>query len=68
MSKQFNLTGLPSDSPVPRAAREFHWAQGASTGGGTSRPVVLVGYKTSAGTEATDTVDMARPKIGRAHV
>ncbi len=61
MSKQFNLTGLPSDSPVPRAAREFHWAQGASTGGGTSRPVVLVGYKTSAGTEATDTVDMARP-------
>ena len=58
---EFNLTGLPSDSPIPRTAREFLWARGASTGGGTARPVVIAGYKTSAGTEATDAIDMARP-------
>jgi phage tail sheath gpL-like len=61
MPPEFNLTGLPSSSPIPRTAREFRWAQGASTGGGAQRPVVLVAYKTSAGSETVDTIDMARP-------
>lgn len=49
------LTGI-GDSPIPRIAREFSFGQGDSTGAGNVRPVVLVGNKTSAGTESAATL------------
>lgn len=49
------LTGI-GDSPIPRIAREFKFGQGQSTGAGNDRPVVLVGNKTSAGSETVETL------------
>ena len=49
------LTGI-GESPIPRIAREFRFAQGLSTGAGNDRPVVLVGNKTSAGSETVSTL------------
>lgn len=51
------LTGI-GDSPIPRIAREFKFGQGQSTGAGNNRPVVLVGNKTSAGTESAATLGL----------
>lgn len=47
------LSGI-GDSPIPRIAREFKFGQGESTGAGNDRPVVLVGNKTSAGSETVE--------------
>ncbi len=52
------LTGI-GDSPIPRVAREFAFAQGSSVGAGTGREVVLVGNKTSDGTETVTTLGTA---------
>ncbi len=49
------LTGI-GDSPIPRRAREFKFGQGQSTGASNDRPVVLVGNKTSAGSETVATL------------
>lgn len=54
------LDGIPNDSPVPRTAREFLYAQGDSTGASNGRPIVLVGNKTAAGSEVVETLG---PKI-----
>jgi len=51
------LTGI-GDSPIPRIAREFKFGQGLSTGAGNDRPVVLVGNKTSAGSESAATLGL----------
>lgn len=52
----FNLNGIPGDSPTPTTAREFRYAQGSSTGAGNQRKVVIVGNKTSDGTEPLETL------------
>lgn len=52
----FSLTGVSPTSPLPGIKRELLFAQGASGGGGGRRDVVLVGNKTSAGTETANTL------------
>jgi phage tail sheath gpL-like len=58
-STGFNLTGVDPSSPLPGIKRELRFAQGSSTGAGQSRSVVLVGNKTSAGSETTNTLSTA---------
>lgn len=53
-----SLPGI-GDSPIPRIARLFLFGQGDSTGAGTGKPVVLVGNKTSAGSETVETLGTA---------
>lgn len=51
------LTGLDPNRRTPGIAREFLFAQGVSSGSGTSRSVLLMGNKTSAGSETVDTIN-----------
>jgi phage tail sheath gpL-like len=48
------LQGIASTSPIPRRARQFAPASGTGVGQGSLRPVVLIGNKTSAGSEALE--------------
>ena len=50
------LTGIDPGSPTPANLREFFFAQGDSLGPGTSRDVLLMGNRTSAGSETVDTL------------
>lgn len=52
----FPLTGVDPNDPIPANHIEIRFAQGAGTGGGFDRQVLLLGNKTSAGTEAADTL------------
>lgn len=56
MSGGYPLTGIDPADPVPGIIRELRFAQGASSGVGTSRTVVLYGNKTSGGTATVDTI------------
>lgn len=51
-----NLTGIAADSPIPRRVREFRPAQGQSRGQISTRNVILVGNKLSAGSETVETL------------
>ncbi len=51
-----SLTGLDPFSPVPGDYRELLFAQGVSSGGGLSRDVLLIGNRTTAGTETVDAI------------
>ncbi len=50
------LTGLDPNAATPGHYREFVWAQGASSGGGSSLPITIFANKTSAGSEVVDTL------------
>lgn len=52
----FPLSGVDPLDPTPGIIRELVFAQNASGGGGTSRDVILLGNKTSAGSETTNTI------------
>lgn len=68
----FPLTGVDPQDPTPGIIRDLIFAQNASGGGGSSRDVVLLGNKTSAGsetvnqlnTEVIDSNDM-EARVGR---
>jgi phage tail sheath gpL-like len=64
MGAAFNLDTIPGDFRVPITARQFRWAQGADTGAGDDRPVVIVMEGTSDGTEPVETLGtpIASPK------
>lgn len=51
-----SLTGIPADSPLARVSREFRYAQGEFGTSSPGRAIVLVGNKTSAGSETLDTL------------
>lgn len=48
------LTGISVDNPRPAIRREYVFSAGPSTGTAPDRPVLLVGNKTSSGTETVD--------------
>lgn len=50
------LTGVDPNDPIPMTRIEIRYAQGTGTGGGLDRQVLLLGNKTSAGSETTDTL------------
>lgn len=50
----YPLTGVDPNDPIPMNHIEIRWAQGAGTGSGTQRKVLLFGNKTSAGSEGTN--------------
>lgn len=50
------LQGIPNSSPIPRRARQFKPAAGSAAGGGSLRPVVLIGNKLSTGSETVETL------------
>lgn len=51
-----SLTGIPANIRTPGTRREFIFAAGNSTGFGSDQPVVIIGNKTSAGSETADTL------------
>jgi phage tail sheath gpL-like len=51
------LSGI-GDSPIPRIAREFRFAQGPSTGASNTRPIVISGNKQTTGTETVETLGL----------
>jgi phage tail sheath gpL-like len=53
----FPLTGVDPQDPTPGIIRDLIFAQNASGGGGSSRDVVLLGNKTSAGSETVNTLN-----------
>lgn len=56
MGGGFPLTGIDPADPVPGVVRELLFAQGMSSGVGTSRDVLLFGNKTSSGSETAETI------------
>ncbi len=56
MGNGFPLTGLDPLDPTPGTKRELIFAQNPGGGGGVSRDVILLGNKTSAGTETVNTI------------
>lgn len=50
------LTGLSSNDPVPGTYLEVNFAQGQASGSGTSRSILLMGNRTSAGSATVATV------------
>lgn len=58
-STGFPLTGISATSPLPGIKREIKFAQGNTSTSGKRRDVVLVGNKTSAGSETVDTLGTA---------
>ena len=55
------LTGLDPNSPIPGDFRELILGAGTGEGAIGSRPVILVGNKTSAGSETVDVLDAKNP-------
>jgi hypothetical protein len=51
-----NLTGLSAGDPLPGNFLEILFAQGATSGFAGTRPILLMGNKTSAGNGTVDTV------------
>jgi len=52
----FSLTGYDPGDPIPGIVREIKFAQGDGSGVAPERKVVLLGNKTSAGSETADTL------------
>lgn len=50
----FPLTGVDPNDPIPHNIIEIRFAQGQGTGAGNQRAVLLLGNKTSAGSEGTN--------------
>jgi len=61
MATGFPLTGIDPLDPTPATRRELLVAQSPSGTGNTERLVLIYGNKTSAGTEATNTLDVGSP-------
>ncbi len=55
------LTGVSPDNPRPAIRREFVFGAGPSLGQAPERLVLLVGNKTSSGTEPVDVIDTENP-------
>lgn len=55
MPQSIVLTGLAANDPVPGVYEEVSFAQGPAAGYGGTRPILLMGNKTSAGSAAVDT-------------
>jgi phage tail sheath gpL-like len=51
-----SLTGIDPNDPVPADRREFIFAAGPASGSGQTWDVLLWGYKTSSGSETTNTI------------
>jgi phage tail sheath gpL-like len=58
-STGFPLTGISPQDPTPGIRRELLFAQGNTSTAGKRRDVVLVGNKTSSGSETTNTLGTA---------
>lgn len=52
----FPLTGVDPANPTPGIIREIKFAQGVSSSSGTARNVLLLGNKTSGGSETVNTI------------
>jgi phage tail sheath gpL-like len=52
----FPLTGVDPSDPLPGNLIEIQFGQGQGSGAGSSRPVGLLGNKTSAGSESTNSL------------
>lgn len=59
-----SLTGLDPNSPIPGDYREFEIGAGTGASGPADRLVLLIGNRTTAGSETADTIDMTRPIEG----
>lgn len=56
-----SLTGIDPNDPTPSDRRELILGAGIGAGAISSRPVLLVGNKTSAGSETVDVLDASNP-------
>lgn len=56
-----SLTGISPTDPTPSDRRELILAAGEGAGGSTERTVLLIGLKTSTGTETVDVLDATSP-------
>jgi len=55
------LTGVDPNNPRPAIRREYVFGAGPSVGFAPDRPVLLIGNKTSAGTEPVDVINTLQP-------
>lgn len=56
-----SLTGISPSYPLPGSFREFFIGAGDSPQGAADRYVLLIGNKTTAGSETVDTIDTSNP-------